>query len=221
MMNHPYKAVLFDLDDTLIDSYLAYRKTYEYYSGLEPEIYRPGNEEEIQDIYFYAFRPFLSKHEITFTELQKKWGIRNAPCTGLEFRLSWGDKYTSLVEAYPWTREVLGYLHKKKIRTALLTNGSFESQSRKLVFSELYNEFEEIIISESTGIEKPDPAIFHMLAKRLRLSVKDCLFVGDTVITDIDGAKAAGMDCLWLTKSDNSAGATFTSPDIRFLKTIV
>jgi putative hydrolase of the HAD superfamily len=55
-----------------------------------------------------------------------------------------------------------------------------------------------VIDSHVVGIEKPDPRIFEIALERLGVPAEETVHVGDTVLADIDGAKAAGIHPLHL-----------------------
>ena len=57
--------------------------------------------------------------------------------------------------------------------------------------------FETIIISEIVGVEKPDVRIMQIAIDSMSLSASDCLYVGDHPF-DVLCAKEAGLDCVWL-----------------------
>ena len=57
--------------------------------------------------------------------------------------------------------------------------------------------FETIVISETVGVEKPDPRIMEIALNEMRLSPEKCLYVGDHPF-DVLCARRAGMDCAWL-----------------------
>jgi putative hydrolase of the HAD superfamily len=50
-----------------------------------------------------------------------------------------------------------------------------------------------VVDSDVVGVEKPDPAIFGIALDALSLSPDGCLYVGDTVHFDVNGARAAGL----------------------------
>lgn len=50
-----------------------------------------------------------------------------------------------------------------------------------------------VVDSAVVGVEKPDPAIFRLAFDALAVEADRCLYVGDTVYFDVDGARAAGM----------------------------
>ena len=58
-----------------------------------------------------------------------------------------------------------------------------------------------IIVSEEQGYAKPDPRIYQDAMSALGLaSPSDVLFVGDNPVTDIDGARAFGMQTAWVSR---------------------
>lgn len=50
-----------------------------------------------------------------------------------------------------------------------------------------------VIDSAVVGVEKPDPAIFRFALDALGVPPERCLYVGDTVVFDVVGARAAGL----------------------------
>jgi putative hydrolase of the HAD superfamily len=50
-----------------------------------------------------------------------------------------------------------------------------------------------VVDSHVVGIEKPDPRIFDIALDALGVDRSRCLYVGDTVFFDVDGARAAGI----------------------------
>jgi putative hydrolase of the HAD superfamily len=56
----------------------------------------------------------------------------------------------------------------------------------------IYQYFDPIVLSSEYGRRKPDPAIFHYAARLANVSASTCLYVGDRITRDIDGAQRAG-----------------------------
>jgi putative hydrolase of the HAD superfamily len=50
-----------------------------------------------------------------------------------------------------------------------------------------------VVDSDVVGVEKPDPAIFGTALDALGLPPRGCIYVGDTVHFDVNGARAAGL----------------------------
>ena len=221
MKQYPYRAILFDLDDTLTATSAAFQKAYRDFSEQYPDIYLAGNEEEIaavRHIVYHIPRHEKEQKDVLYPPFCKKWGIWNAPPTEREFEAQWRTRQCENLELFPWSVDVLADLKQKGLRMSLVTNGWSYFQRMKLEKINISDYFEEILIAEEVGIDKPDPAIFRLAADRMGLSVSDCLFVGNDPTKDVVGALTAGMDCLWIAKEENTVGATYTAPDIRYLK---
>ena len=81
---------------------------------------------------------------------------------------------------------------------ASVSNGLADVQYRKLETMGLYDLFSCIVLSEVIGIRKPDPAIFQKAASLIHVKPAECLYVGDSYVNDVIGAKNAGMQACWL-----------------------
>ena len=98
----------------------------------------------------------------------------------------------------PYAREVLDYL-SKRADLILGTNGITIVQKNRITISGIGVFFKGIIISEETGVSKPDPAFFKLAAKKLNLQPSEILVVGDSMTSDITGGNRAGFDtCLFV-----------------------
>jgi len=110
------------------------------------------------------------------------------------------DEYVKLcptkTNLFPDSHEVLTYL-KGKYTMHLISNGFKESTEIKIAGSNISQYFDQIIISEAVGINKPDKAIFEH-ALKLAGAVKDeSIMIGDSIEADIRGALNFGMDAIY------------------------
>jgi putative hydrolase of the HAD superfamily len=67
-----------------------------------------------------------------------------------------------------------------------------------------------VLPSGSVGLAKPDPAFFAVALERAGVAPDEALMVGDSYRADILGARAAGMDAVWL---DRTEGINITPDD--------
>ena len=58
--------------------------------------------------------------------------------------------------------------------------------------------FDVIIVSGAVNKRKPSPEIFQRALDRLGVSAENAVFVGDTIDTDVVGAKNAGMKAIFI-----------------------
>ena len=71
-------------------------------------------------------------------------------------------------------------------------------QYYKFDHSGLAKYFTHTLISEEVGINKPQPGIFHIALQRNGITADEAVMVGDSYSSDIAGAKAAGIDQIWV-----------------------
>lgn len=53
-----------------------------------------------------------------------------------------------------------------------------------------------ILVSGDIGVHKPDKRIFEIAANQLGLETKECIYVGDHPVNDIQGALSSGMKAI-------------------------
>jgi putative hydrolase of the HAD superfamily len=90
--------------------------------------------------------------------------------------------------------QVLKALFQHRFVLALVSN----SFSRTLIPERLRKFgverlFTSVVLSIDTGVRKPEPAIFEYAFTRTGLEPPQCLFIGDTLSRDIEGAREAGF----------------------------
>lgn len=214
-MSLRYKAVLFDLDETLISIDAAYRKAYALLAETDSVHIHLNDEKQYKELVYLGRHYDRYSRPAAWVPFAEKWGIETPYET---FWPAWMDFYTSQATPFPWSEPLLIELRRLGIRIGIVTNGRFATQQAKIQSCGLLPYFDDVLISEEIGIQKPDPHIYFLACKHLNVAMRECLFVGDNANTDIAGARAAGMDCLWITsKKANKVGATYYSPDTRIL----
>jgi len=92
--------------------------------------------------------------------------------------------------------QTLQYLHKK-YTLHLITNGFKESQELKVTGTDIKKYFDQIIVSEDVGVNKPDPAIFAHALNVAGADKQSSLMIGDSLEADIMGALNFGMDAIY------------------------
>lgn len=110
------------------------------------------------------------------------------------------DAYVKLcptkTNLFPGTHEVLTYL-KSKYVLHLISNGFQESTEIKIAGSNISDYFDQIIISEVVGVNKPDKAIFEHALTEAGAIKEESIMIGDSLEADIRGALNFGMDAIY------------------------
>lgn len=100
--------------------------------------------------------------------------------------------------------EALMYLYDiRNYRMGILSNGFADVQYQKLVSSGIADVFEEVVLSDEAGYNKPDVRIFRYAERIIGMRPKSCLMIGDNPLTDIAGAKAASWHTLLYDPTDS------------------
>ncbi len=202
-----YKHIFFDLDHTLWDfdtnSALALQKIFEEQNLAQRGVtsfehfhqtYRP-----INDRYWAKYHHgIVTKEQLRVGRFYDSLLAYNIIDTPLAEKMA-TDYLTispTMTALFANAVEVLQHL-QKKYTLHLITNGFAEVQWIKLEHSGLKPFFEHIIISEEVGTQKPDKKIFEIAMERASATADDCVMIGDNYLTDIAGAKSAGMDQIY------------------------
>ncbi|WP_316832653.1 YjjG family noncanonical pyrimidine nucleotidase [Pedobacter aquatilis] len=91
---------------------------------------------------------------------------------------------------------VLGYL-KEKYTLHIISNGFKETTLTKMNLSGLNPYFNNVIISEDVGVNKPNPIIFEYALDKARALKEESIMIGDSLEADIYGAMNFGMDAIF------------------------
>uniref|UniRef100_A0A8C9NDN9 N-acetylneuraminic acid phosphatase n=1 Tax=Serinus canaria TaxID=9135 RepID=A0A8C9NDN9_SERCA len=99
------------------------------------------------------------------------------------------------------TRAMLTEL-RKGLRLLLLTNGDRQTQREKIEACACQPYFDAIVVGGEQKEEKPAPSIFHYCCDLLGVQPAECVMVGDSLDTDIQGGLNAGLKAtVWLNKA--------------------
>lgn len=205
-MAAPIRAVIFDLDDTLIDHTTAIRGAVTELYAQRPELATKFPDEPtfqkawvaVQDKYYPSYlRGSLSHAEQKILRIRELWqplaNLSEEGCFQIydHFQMLYAQKW----QLFPDTLPCIANLFPMKL--GLITNG-WENQRRKLELEELHKKFEIVVISSEVGMAKPDPRIFKMACAALSVLPSEAIYVGDLYDLDVQGAQGAGLLPVWL-----------------------
>ncbi len=195
-MNTVVDGLVFDLDNTLLDRYGAFRRVAESF-------------------YEEYLRPVALVERDEAVEMMVRWdgdGYRDGEGMRRRWLSEWQDIRANLDSLGKWYRaemdrqiepdveinRFLAWLNERGVPWGIVTNGS-PNQHRKCRQAGLNKLARFIIVSEDAGYAKPDPRIYRDALEATGLADPErVMFVGDNPEHDIDGAKRFGMRTAWV-----------------------
>lgn len=206
-----YKNYVFDVYGTLVDihtnEYLdsAWKKLAEtlnfygaYYSHEElKETYFSSCELQMRQGAANFKHPEVDVVEIfrhIFENKGMKCTISLATHLAQEFR-AFSTEYLRL---YDGVIDTLAKLKKAKKKLYIVSNAQKCFTKPELVKLGLIKHFNGIIYSSEYKCAKPDAKLFDIACEKFRLDKKETIYIGNDPATDVDGARNAKIDCLWI-----------------------
>lgn len=105
---------------------------------------------------------------------------------------------TSLLRLYPGASELLARLRAAGLRIVLVSNAQSCYTRPELDLLGLAAAFDRIVISSEAGVRKPSPELFRRALEAGQLDPSRVVMVGNDERADVLGARAAGMDGVYL-----------------------
>lgn len=99
------------------------------------------------------------------------------------------------------------------LTTALLTNGPADVQRRKLAATGLAELFDAVVISAEHGVVKPAAGIFAIACAHLAVAPAEAAMVGDSLANDVHGALAAGLSAAWISQAGEPPAPAIRAAD--------
>ena len=192
------KAVLFDLDDTLVDRRGAYdlfhRAFYDRHDAISGDVSWPEAKE-----FFWTLSPDnATDPRMAFAAIRNRWpGIDGDAESHFH---SYFQSMIANMKPLPGAIELADALNNEGFPWGVVTNGG-DYQLRKVEAAGLESVVPFVIATELHGASKPDPEPYLHALRLMKLEHSDAesvLFVGDNPHTDIIGAHGVGMKTAWI-----------------------
>ncbi len=137
--------------------------------------------------------------EQVMTELFRAKGVAgDADALGVQAAQLFRISSIEYIRLYPGALDALKRLREAGYRLWLLSNAQRVFTAYELRHLGLGEQLDGIYISSDYGCRKPDVRFYGALLCEQNLNPKTCLMIGNDRETDIAGAKAAGMDTLYM-----------------------
>ena len=206
------KYLLFDADNTLYDFSATEKaalsrlfRKYEISENLLP-VYHEGNR--------HCWKTY-EEGGITLEELETERfrlfieaiGRSDDPAImGCDYSTMLGEEGI-MIDGALETLEAL----KDRYSISLITNGIAKVQKERIRRTGTARFYDRVFISQEIGYAKPDTRFFDYVLSELKASRDECLVIGDSLTSDIKGAKDSGIESVYISfKGDISSDATWS-----------
>lgn len=236
------RAILFDLDDTLISAYRQPEQAWIAIAGEFQEHLGGLTPKAVAEAVALAAEAFWSdedrhragrlsllntRRDIVldgFAALERAHGV--APPAPLATRMS--ERYNSYREEqmylFPDAHEVVDTLRIAGVKLALITNGASEPQRAKVERFDLTHRFHHIQIEGEHGFGKPEERAYRHAMTMLGVDPHETWMVGDNLEWEIRAPQRIGIHAIWHdTLGDGLPAGTDARPDriIRSLRELL
>jgi len=183
------KAVLFDMDGVLVDSYEAWFNVFN--KSLGQFGHKSASKIEFKKIFGSPIEEDLKKYFKGRTMKEVKDS----------YNKNFG-KYVRYVKIFPDTLKTLKRLKKQKLKLALITNSPRYITNLILIHFKIKRYFDAIVTMEDVKHSKPAPDLVIKACRRLKLKPGDAILVGDTKYDMIAGKRAGCVTVGYRIKGD-------------------
>jgi 2-haloalkanoic acid dehalogenase type II len=209
------RAITLDLDDTLWPSAptltRAEQRAHAWLETHAPAVAAMWSIERLRTLRLsiHASRPELQHDFLRIRRLAMHSAFEQAGLSGalaaelIERALDTFMTARNEVDLYPDVRDGLTRLSRRYV-LASLTNGNAD-----VMRIGLGHYFKAIVSAHTHGASKPDARLFHIACRELACEPDEVLHVGDDVELDVRGARAAGLNVIWM----NRAAGTWVGDD--------
>jgi HAD superfamily hydrolase (TIGR02253 family) len=198
------KAIIFDLDQTLIDFMRMKRLSCEAAMDAMISAGLKISKKKGMSVLFDLYSQYGLEYQRIFQVFMKK----------VHGRIDYGIMASGIV-AYRRVKEGLLYPYpnvvptlkklKKKYKLVILTDAPRIQAWIRLAAMGLQDMFDYVITFDDTKIKKPGRKPFLLALKKLKLKPNECLMIGDSLVRDIAPAKRLGFKTAFAKYGGNAA----------------
>ena len=170
------KAVVFDLDDTLISEKEYIKSGYLHIAGIIEDRFAMDKKQ--------VFDELMSLFNVSplnvFNRLYDKYQIKYSKEMILDLVKEYRGHFPD-IQFYDDVLPCLSELKRAGIKVGIITDGYAIAQRQKLKAIQANEYFDEIIVTDELGRDywKPHPKAFELMKEKFRVNFDEMIYVGD------------------------------------------
>lgn len=178
-----YKAAIFDLDGTLIDSTWVWKTVGEKFYEMLDVVKKAEYTESVMHMPPTECAAYVKK-------------LYNLTETVDEIKMIWykiaKNLYLNEVKLKPGVKKLLEIMISNGIRISIATSGYPEITELILKKYEIYDKFDQFFYSDILGVNKGSADIYMIAAKNMKIEPKYCVVFED-ILKPLEFVKKCGM----------------------------
>ena len=189
-----FKAVLFDLDNTLLDFWSFKQKAAKAAARAMVRKGLPEKEGRVYRRIFEVYDEYGVEYQKTFYQVIHPYKLEVGQAERIQQAAIVAylrSKFRSL-KPYSGVVPTLRKL-EQRAKIGIVTDAPRNKAWMRLVLSRMDKLFETVVTTDDTRVKKPHRAPFEAALRKLGVRAEDALFVGDNNDRDMLGAKKLGM----------------------------
>lgn len=213
MTMNPPKALLFDLDDTLISSSVNARASWgETLAAFAPTVRADGIDAdallaaiERAGNWFWSdpdrhrrgrFDMIAARREVVRLAFREQ-GAAAPPDWADAVADDYSRRRDAAVALFPDALETLAACRAAGVRLAMITNGPSAGQWAKIDRFDLRGWFDHILVEGDFGVGKPDPCVYRHILELMGTAGPETWMVGDNLEWDVAAPQRLGIVGIW------------------------
>ncbi|HET8777115.1 MAG TPA: HAD-IA family hydrolase [Candidatus Limnocylindria bacterium] len=202
------RALLIDIDDTVVDwigpahdAVVSAIATHRSFAERDPSAVADRFMEIVEETHALWMAGELSVDQLRaerIRRLVRETGNEIDADEALVLADAYRRAYLAARRPVAGARELLAEVRRLGATVVAVTNNLVSEQEDKLRHTNLRHLFDELVISEATGVNKPDPAIFEIALRAAGAAPADAVMLGDSWENDVVGAVGMGIAAAWL-----------------------
>ena len=223
------RALLVDIDDTVVDwigpardAVIASVATHRALAGSDPEQLADRFLEIVEETHALWMSGELSVDGLRAMRIRRlvaeSGSAELEPSEAEELAAAYREAYLAARRPVAGAAELLAEVRRGGARIVAVTNNLVAEQEDKLRHVALRHLFDDLVISEAAGVNKPDPEIFDLALRRAGVPAREAIMLGDSWANDVMGAIGAGIAAAWLDRAGR--GVPEASVDVLVLTSL-
>ncbi|MBW2984256.1 TIGR02253 family HAD-type hydrolase [Candidatus Woesearchaeota archaeon] len=218
------KALIFDLDNTLIDFWKMKHMCCEAAISSMIDAGLKTNKDKALKLLFELYDKYGLEDPKIFQKFLKKTTNKIDTKILAHGVVAYRKVKFGFLEPYPHVHHVLLRLKEKGVKLAIVTDAPKIKAWIRLASMKIGDYFDVVVAFEDTKQHKPSNLPFEAALRKLKVKPNECLMIGDWPERDIAGAKKLGMRTCFAKYGNpkvKRSGADYVITDVKELLDIV